>query len=194
MEQKPTQPSAFRQTNAFAMNYALPFGALWIAGLMCFVHFLQLPVLQLVFMAIFVSTPVWGYVLLCRFRDRVCGGIISFTRGYLFSLLVYFYASLLLAAACYVWFQFFDHGAFIDGYLSMLDSPEVREAFKEQSVKQMTGGTGLDEMRGMLQQMQMASPVAYAANILDLNIFLGLVLSLPASLLAARRTAKNKLQ
>ena len=47
-------------------------------------------------------------------------------------------------------------------------------------------------MKNVLETMQSVSPVTYAANLLDINIFLGLILSLPASLLAVRRTAKSK--
>ena len=48
------------------------------------------------------------------------------------------------------------------------------------------------QMKNVLETMQSVSPVTYAANLLDINIFLGLILSLPASLLAVRRTAKSK--
>ena len=192
MEPRQMQPSPFRQTNAFAMNYALPYGIYWIVGMLCFVNSLNNSLFSLVFYFIFASTPVIGYVLLCKFRERVCGGVISFGRGYLFSLLLYFYAALLLAAACYVYFQFFDHGAFIDRYLQMLSSPEVKQAFEQESMKQLTDGRGLDDIKDIMEKMQSIPPVTYAANLLDINIFLGLVLSLPASLLAVRKTAQSK--
>lgn len=181
------QPSPFKQTNAFAMNYALPFGIYWIVGMLCFVSSLHQTLLSLVFYFIFASTPIIGFKLLCRFRDRVCGGTITFARGYLFSLLVYFYAALLLAAAAYVYFQFFDNGAFIDGYLQSLNSPEVKQAFEQESMKHLVNGAGLLDLKNALETMQSVSPVVYAANILDLNIFLGLLLSIPAALLAMRR-------
>lgn len=192
MEPKQMSPNTFRQTNAFAMNYALPYGMCWIVGMLCFVNSLEHTMLSLVFYLVFASTPVMGYLLLCKFRDSVCDGVMSFGRGYLFSILLYFYAALLLSAACYVYFQFFDNGAFIDGYLQGLDSPEVKEAFKMESMRQLTDGKGLDDMKNVLETMQSVSPVTYAANLLDINIFLGLILSLPASLLAVRRTAKSK--
>ncbi len=186
------QPSTFKQTNAFAMNYALPYGIYWIIGLLCFVNSLNSSMFSLLFYFVFASAPVIGYMLLCRFRERVCDGVISFGRGYLFSLLLYFYAAILLAAACYVYFQFFDHGAFIDGYLQMLNSPEVKQAFEQENMKQLTNGRGLDSFKKIMETMQSISPATYAANILDLNIFLGLVLSLPTSLLAVRKTTHSK--
>lgn len=186
------QPNPFRQTNAFAMNYALPFGIYWIAGLVCFVKSMDYTALSVACYFIFLSVPVVAYALLCRFRDSVCGGVISFGRGYVFALLVYFYAALILAAGAYVYFRFLDHGAFIQGYITQLDSPEVRKAFEDESLKQLTNGNGIDELKKTLQNMQAVSPVVYAANILDINIFLGLLLSIPTSLLAARRTPKLK--
>ncbi len=187
MNPRQMQPSPFKQTNAFAMNYALPFGIYWIVGMLCFVNSLHQTLLSLVFYFIFASTPIIGFKLLCRFRDRVCGGTITFARGYLFSLLVYFYAALLLAAAAYVYFQFFDNGAFIDGYLQSLNSPEVKQAFEQESMKQLVNEAGLQDLKNALETMQSVSPVVYAANILDLNIFLGLLLSIPAALLAMRK-------
>lgn len=189
------QPNPFRQTNAFAMNYAVPFGLWWIAGFLCFVYSMRVPPLSIVFYFVFASTPVIGYMLLCRFRNRVCGGGIAFGRGYLFSLLIYFYAALLLAFVCYLYFQFLDHGAFVSGYLDAIDSPEVRRAFEQESMRRLTGGTGIADLRHALEAIQTVSPVVYAANILDINIFLGLVLSVPAALLAARRRpGRNKQQ
>lgn len=191
MEPKQMSSNTFRQTNAFAMNYALPYGMCWIVGMLCFVNSLEHTMLSLVFYLVFASTPVMGYLLLCKFRDSVCDGVMSFGRGYLFSILLYFYAALLLSAACYVYFQFFDNGAFIDGYLQGLDSPDERGI---QNGKHETTDRrkGLDDMKNVLETMQSVSPVTYAANLLDINIFLGLILSLPASLLAVRRTAKSK--
>lgn len=189
------QPNPFRQTNAFAMNYAVPFGAWWIVGMLCFVYSLREPSLSICFYFIFASTPVVGYMMLCRFRNRVCGANITFGRAYLFSLLTYFYAALLLAMACYVYFRFFDHGEFISGYLKAIDSPEMKQALKQESIRQLMGGAEIDDLKRVLESIQTVSPVVYAANILDLNIFVGLVLSVPAALLAARhRLRRSKLQ
>ncbi len=187
MDPRQIQPSPFKQTNAFAMNYALPYGFYWIFGMLCFVCSPNQTLFSLAFYFVFASTPIIGYKLLCRFRDRVCGGAITFSRGYLFTLLVYFYAALILAAAVYVYFQFFDNGTFIDNYLQALDSPEVKQAFQQESMKQLVNGAGLKDLKSALEAMQSVSPVVYAANILDLNIFLGLLLSVPTALLAMRR-------
>ena len=91
------RPGQFRQTNAFAMNYAVLFGLYWIAGLACFVNSFNIAGASFGFMLVIVTVPFLGMFLVNRFRKRVCGGLLTFTRGYMFSLLLYFYAALLLA-------------------------------------------------------------------------------------------------
>ena len=49
MEPKQMPSNTFRQTNAFAMNYALPYGMCWIVGMLCFVNSLKHTMLSLVF-------------------------------------------------------------------------------------------------------------------------------------------------
>ena len=51
-----------------------------------------------------------------RFRDNVLEGVISFSRALLYSMLVYFYAALLMAAAQFVYFQFIDNGFMLSQY------------------------------------------------------------------------------
>ena len=51
MEPKQMSSNTFRQTNAFAMNYALPYGMCWIVGMLCFVNSLEHTMLSLVFLS-----------------------------------------------------------------------------------------------------------------------------------------------
>ena len=188
-------PNPFRQTNAFAMNYALAFGLYWIVGFVCFVQSPTHQFLSLLFYFIFASAPVAGYFHLKRFRDRVCGGQIAFGRAYLFTILLYFYAALLLAAACYVYFAFIDHGAFFDSYIQLLSSPEAQQMVSANGGKLPAAGISLNELKSAFEQIQALSPVVYAAHILDLNIFIALILALPTALFASsakRWGADNK--
>lgn len=183
-----SRPGSFRQTNAFAMNYAVLFGLYWVVGLLCFVNSFSFSGASTGFVLVFVSVPFVGFWLLRRFRRRVCGGWLTFSRAYLFSLLLYFYASLLLAAACYVYFEFVDGGAFFNGYMAYLNSPELKELFASGGLEKATGGFSLADMKEMAGMLQELSPVAMAANVLDLSIFSGMLVSLPAALLAMRRS------
>lgn len=191
MNQQQMQPNTLRQTNAFAMYYALPYGIYWIIGALCFVGSLGHTFLSFVFYFVFASTPVIGYALLKRFRDGACGGVISFGRGYLFCIMLYFYAALLLSVAGYVYFRFFDHGSFIGGYLQMLDSEEAKLTFDQANLKQLMNGGGIDDLKQVLEQMRTLSPVVYAANLLDMNIFFGLLLAVPTALLGMRNARKD---
>lgn len=178
-------PNQFRQTNAFAMNYALFFGLYWIVGLLCFVKSPAYPILSFVFYFIFASIPVVGYILLKRFRDTVCGGKISFGRGYFFTVLIYFYAALILSLACFVYFAYFDHGAFFDSYIREFSSPEMKQIVDANGGKFPAAGVSINEIKAAFEQIKSLSPTVYAANLLDLNIFFALILALPTALFAS---------
>lgn len=185
-------PNPFRQTNAFAMNYALLFGLYWIAGFICFVNSLQHTLLSLLFYFILASSPVIGYIMLRNFRDRVCNGIINFGRGYLFTMLLYFYAALLLALAVWIYFKYLDHGEFISNYINLLESPDIKAAFAQENVQSISGGVSINDLKRMLENLQTLSPIVYAANVLDINIFLGIILAIPTALIAASRKGNSK--
>lgn len=191
MNQDKMPSGHFRQTNAFAMNYALPFGIYQIAGLLCFVNGFTHSNAMLGFMFVFVSTPFVAYYFVLRFRSRACEGVLPLGRGYMFSLLLYFYAALLLALAVYLYFEFVDGGRFFAGYVQYLDSPEVKRLFANGGMEQMFGGLSLKEMKTVAETLEELSSVAVAANILDFNIFAGLLLSLPTALLAMIRPKKH---
>lgn len=181
------RPGQFRQTNAFAMNYAVLFGLYWIAGLACFVNSFNIAGASFGFMLVIVTVPFLGMFLANRFRKRVCGGLLTFTRGYMFSLLLYFYAALLLAVGVYLYFEFLDGGSFFNSYMAYLDSPEVKRLFETGGMEQLSGGISLKDMKNIAEAFQDLSAVAIAANILDFSIFSGLIISLPTALLAMRR-------
>ena len=181
------RPGQFRQTNAFAMNYAVLFGLYWIAGLACFVNSFNIAGASFGFMLVIVTVPFLGMFLVNRFRKRVCGGLLTFTRGYMFSLLLYFYAALLLAVGVYLHFEFLDGGSFFNSYMAYLDSPEVKRLFETGGMEQLAGGISLKDMKNIAEAFQDLSAVAIAANILDFSIFSGLIISLPTALLAMRR-------
>lgn len=192
MEARRTGPGIFRQTNAFAMNYGAVFGIYWLAGLACFVNSFRMPGASLGFMLVTLSAPAAGACLVVRFRRRVCGGVLPFSRGYLFSLLMYFYASLLQAAGTYVYFALMDGGSFFNGYIASLDSPAVKELFGADGAGTIAGGVTLAEIKEMASALQDLSPVAIAANVLDLSLFAGILISIPTALLTMRHAQTAK--
>ena len=180
----------FYQTNAFAMQYGMVFGAIWCIGFFSFIFYLQYPMLLLVCLFATLSVPFIGIKLTKIFRAQVSqSGTLSFRRAYLFSLLLYLYASILLALLTYVYFEYLDGGMFLNSYEAFLSSPEVQQQLStpemQQLLNSMTEGKTLNSIVEVLRSF---SPITIAANTLDSNIFFGLILSLPTAFVCKKTT------
>ena len=182
----------FRQANAYAMQYGLLFGVLWIAGFFAFVYSLRYPFLQPVYLFCILAAPFMGWQLTRMYRKQATDDSLSFGIAYLFSLLLYLYASILISGAAYLYFGFLDHGQFADSYLAYLQQPEVKALMETPEMKQqlqlLVGEGGLDAVIGTLRNLPLAVVVS---NILDINILLGLILSIPTALFNTRRATKT---
>ena len=113
-----------------------------------------------------------------KFRGIARYGIISFGRAYIYSILTFFYASLLFAIAQFVYFQFIDGGYIISQITEMMSQEPNRQ------VIQAYGMT--DTINESLSIMTKTRPIDYAVNYLTLNIMLGMVLGLPIAALTKK--------
>ncbi|MGM9778613.1 MAG: DUF4199 domain-containing protein, partial [Prevotella sp.] len=109
-------------------------------------------------------------------------GEMSGRRSMLYYALMFFYASLLFALAQYIYFAFIDGGFLMRTYMSLLSSPEMKQAME-------VYGMTADQLTQGLKEFADASPIMTALNIMTMNITVGLILSLPVSLIT-RRTKK----
>ncbi len=106
----------FRLANAGAMRQGVFFGLWWVMGFACVIGSFSAPLLALLTFFFFVSTPVLGGVLAVRFSRDSGRTDLSVGRLYLYGVLLYFYASIWLAVAVYVYFAFMDDGFFFGCY------------------------------------------------------------------------------
>ena len=108
-----------KQTNAFAMYYGLVFGIIW-----CILFFMLVSpqeVLRTLAGLLFFSVPFIGFFIARHFRKTVKNdGEINYWRGFWFSLLMYIYASAILALFAYLYFRFLDNGAFVVSHVKVL--------------------------------------------------------------------------
>ena len=99
-----------RQTNAYAMHLGTILGLYWCIGLACLVAGFHYPLLHLLLIAVFISTPFLGFALAKHFEHQVRrDSPVFYSRGYLFSILMYFFASIVLAIVAYIYFAYFDN-------------------------------------------------------------------------------------
>lgn len=180
----------FRQTNAYAMHLGTIFGLYWCIGFACLVAGFRYPLLHFFLVIIILSTPFIGFVLAGHFKRQVrADAPVFYSRGYLFSLLMYFFASIILAIVAYVYFSYFDNGFFIQANIDYLHRPEMKQILstpemvkQTQAILSQTGFKNLDEW------FQSLTPIMIVASIIDFNIMTSIFLSIPTAFFARTGT------
>ena len=170
------------QLKAFARQDGAFLALLWVAAFILYVIGVQNQILGLAAVLLVVYTPIFVGERLGKFRDYGREGIISFRRGYAYSVLVFFYGGVLFALAQYLYFAFMDNGYLLSQFSKMVTSEEAQQMLKQYGMTEM-----MDES---LQQMASTRPIDYALNMLTINITLGFVLGVPISLIM-QRTKSN---
>lgn len=161
------------------MQSGLIFGLTWSISFLCLVC--GNGSLGAVGTPLFLATPFIGFFLAYKFRKDVqADGRVSYLRGLGFSFLLYIYASAVLAIVAYIYFQYFDHGEFLQRNLLMLQQPEVKQLFNEAS------GVSVKDLEQAFKTM---TPISIVASIININIMLTIPLTLPTAFFAM--TKKN---
>ena len=180
------------ENRIYIQRYAMLFGAYlgvyWIIGSALFPLGFTIPFLLLLFIGFVIGGPFVGYYYAKNYRNRVCGGSISFSHAWVFTSLTYVFASLLAAAAHYIYFRFIDQGFLVDTYTRMVD-----ELFSQ-------GGptvTGMEiykeQMEQACEQLSSLTPIEITMQLFSNNIFWGILLAIPTGLcvMKKKRTADN---
>jgi uncharacterized membrane protein YhdT len=162
------------QVKAFARQSGVFLALLWLASFAAMMYAPQSPWGSL----LAITTPFLVGWLLKRFRDGALEGRISFRRSFAFSVLTFFYASMIFALGQYVYFRFLDHGAFLTNLLN--DIKVIKEAYAQNgmSVKELEDGATL---------VGALSPIQLAFMFMMQNIFVGFVLSVPVALVCKKK-------
>jgi len=161
----------------YAMQYGTYMGLYWIFKFIFFPLGLQVPFLELVFMVLTLAVPVLGYVYARRFRDRYCGGYLSFFKALAFCFLMYMFASILAAVAHYIYFQYMDNGYVLKAYDKVL-----RQAGGMEGVE-----TFVKQMNDVLDTFRQLSPIRLTMQLISQNMFYGSLMAFPTALLVMRK-------
>jgi hypothetical protein len=170
------------QLKAFARQDGAFLALLWVIAFILYIIGVQNQILGLAAVLLVVYTPIFVGERLGKFRDYGREGIISFRRGYAYSVLVFFYGGVLFALAQYLYFAFIDNGYLLSQFSKMVTSEEAQQMLKQYGMTEM--------MTESLKELANIRPIDYALNMLTINITLGFVLGVPISLIM-QRTKSN---
>ena len=176
-------PSEYIQLKAFARVDGALLAVLWVASFACYIMGVANSFYGIVAMVLMLITPFFVGRRLGKFRDEGRGGIISFGRGWAYSVFVFFYAAILLALAQYAYFAFLDHGYLLQSFSKMMASPEASQVLRQYDMQQT--------MKESLDMMGQMRPIDYALNVLTMNIMIGILAGAPIAMLMQRNTPKN---
>ncbi len=170
------QPNSLHK---YAMQFGTYMGLFWIAKFILFPLGVQIPFLQLLFVILTLAVPFLGYYYARMFRNRVCGGSISFLQAWLFTLFMYMFASLLVAVAHYIYFRYVDQGLLYDTYYDLIQGyKKMNIRGTQDSLKQ------IEEALGVLGSL---SPIELTFQMISSNVFYGSILAIPTALLVMKK-------
>lgn len=171
----------YRLFSAYAPVDGAIVGAMWIGSFLCFVGEFMVPMLGFLGIALGLASL---YVLVYRerkFRDNVLGGVMSYGKAMLYSVQTLFHATLLLAAAQFVYFQFIDHGYLLNQYIATLSGPEYAKMVKD------VYGVEAKQLIAILQNVTASlRPIEVALQFLTLNVVLSIFVSIPVGAIVRR--------
>lgn len=163
----------------YAVHFGTYMGFYWILKFILFPLIFRIPFFQLLFVALTLVVPFLGYYYVRMYRDKVRGGSISFAGAAMFTAIMYLSASMLVSVAHYVYFQFIDQGFLVDSFTHywnrlMTEMPALLES--QESVQML-----VDVFRD-------ATPIDITLRLLFIDLFWGIVLLVPTSLMVMRNT------
>ena len=162
-----------------AMRYGTVMGLFWTLKFVLFPLGMQSPLLLMAFFLLTLIVPVVGFFLVRQHRDRDCGGVLSFSRAFLFTSFMYLFAALFVTIAHYIYFQYMDNGLIVNTYQNMLDQMgEVADSTLQPS---------LDQFQQALDIIANLSPLEISIQLITQNVFYCTIIALPTALLVMRK-------
>ena len=171
------------QLKAYARQDGFFLALLWTASFACYILGVTNHIMEMLALALAITTPFFVAGRLRKFRDEGREGLISFGRSYAYTIFVFFYGAVLLAVVQFLYFAYMDNGYLLSSFSKMLSTEEGRAMVSQYGMTQMVE-EGLAEMASI-------RPIDYALNILTMNIMIGFVLGIPIGLVMQRSEVKR---
>ena len=172
-----------KQMRAFARVDGAYLGLIWIMAFSFFVMQYSNPIMGMVSMLASIFSLFFAYKRLVKFRTDICDDTINFARAYSYLVFTFFYASVILGLAQYIYFKFIDGGYIVNAYAQMASTEEFKAASKAY-------GMTADSINDALDQMAAVRPVDIALNFLSMNVFGSFFLSIPLAFMARKNETK----
>lgn len=161
------------------MQYGSYMGIFWIVKFAFFPLGLTIPFLEFFFLILTILVPFVGYYLTRIYRDKVCGGGISFGHAWVFTAFMYMFAALLTSVGHYLYFRFIDNGFVASVYLEM-----IKQLEKSQSAGL---GDSLKQIEETIKILGNLRPIEIIMQLLSQNVIYGAFIALPIAFFVKKK-------
>lgn len=165
--------------NKYAMQFGTYMGFFWIVKFAFFPLGLTIPFLEFLFLILTILVPFVGYYLTRLYRDKVCGGGISFGHAWVFTTFMYMFAALLTSVGHYIYFRFIDNGFVASAYIEM-----VKQLGKSQPADL---GDSLKQIEDAIKMLGNLRPIELIMQLLSQNVIYGAFMALPIAFFVKKR-------
>lgn len=166
------------QLKAFARQDGALLSLLWTASFAAVIYAPQTPLGNILALA----TPFFIGWRLASFRNYALNGVISFRRGFAYSVFTTFYASAIFAIMQYLYFMFLDNNMFMTMITKTMN--DIMPIYAE-------NGFPVEELNNELKMMAELTPIQWAFMFMMQNIFIGLILAFPIAAVCSRRAGRK---
>lgn len=175
----------YKISREFSLEYGTILGIIWLITFFTCMNGMMgggalLMLFGMGFMGISALMPfylAWRYKQHLKPGDRMPMGI-----AWLFSALMFFYASIIAGVGEYIYFQYIDKGRAMEYFMQFLSSPETEAQYKIIGASEL-----LEQSKTALAELANLTPLDLTLNIFANNLFIALLLSLPVAFVAHRK-------
>lgn len=167
--------TSYRQQRAYAAQYGFIVGLIWIASFSLFIIGLTQPLMgNLSLLVGILSIAAAGY-LVRKFRHEVAP--LRFWHTWWMATQIFMYASLLMAAAQFIYFRYIDNGLLVDTYASIMQQPEAMAMLQSMMPGEDTARASTE----VVDLLRSITPIQFTFEFLIYNLILGFILGIPTA-------------
>lgn len=178
----------FRELAALLRQKSMALGTLlgvyYIVKFCLFPLSLRSGMAGMLFIVLTLMVPFVALRMVRRFQTEHIPGGMPFITAWTFALRMFFFASLLVAVAHYVYFAFIDGGALAQAYTDSL--AQLRETSIDGVTNQLAWQNQLDSVEKTFEAVSALTPIQVVMELLINNLFWGSIAALFVALLTKR--------
>ncbi|MDR0429722.1 MAG: DUF4199 domain-containing protein [Tannerellaceae bacterium] len=158
-----------------AMFYGLLLGIFWVIKYIFFILGNNIPSMAIIYWILTPLTLIIAHVFTKIYKLQI-GGKIGFFHAWQFGVLLFFFAALIVSLVHFTYYRY-------------IAPPELISSSMNQAIELMKDMNLNNQIKEMIEQMTIPTPIQITIHGIFNNIFYGLILSIPIAALLCRNNS-----